>query len=75
LLESEEAVGYRFVILDCVFNCIAFVLQHRRDDAEAKEAMENLLQEVGAENVNELTGQLFKVAETAVRGELEPLVD
>lgn len=74
LLESEEAPGYRFDVLDCVFNCIAFTLQHKRDDAEAKEAMENLLQEAGAEHVHRLTDQLFRIAHAAARDELEPLV-
>lgn len=73
LLESEEAPGYRFDVLDVVFNCIAFTLQHKRDDAEAKEAIENLLQEVGAEHVHRLTDQLFRIAETAAKDELEPI--
>lgn len=74
LLDSEEAVGYRFDILDCVFNCIAFVLQHRRDDAEAKETMENLLQESGAEHIHRLTDRLFKIAEATARDDLEPIL-
>lgn len=74
LLDSEGVPGYRFDVLDCVFNCIAFTLQHRRDDAEAKEAMENMLQEVGAENINQLTDQLFRIAEAAAKDELEQLV-
>lgn len=74
LLESEEAPGYRFDVLDCVFNCIAFTLQHKRDDAEAKEAMENLLQEAGAEHVHRLTDHLFRIAESAARDELETIV-
>ena len=74
LLDSEAVPGYRFDVLDCVFNCIAFTLQHRRDDTEAKEAMENMLQEVGAEHINLLTDHLFRIAEAAARGELEQLV-
>ncbi|POA83690.1 hypothetical protein C1882_18245 [Pseudomonas sp. FW305-E2] len=74
LLDSDSVPGYRFDVLDCVFNCIAFVLQHRRDDTEAKEAMENMLQEVGAENINQLTDHLFRIAEAAARDELEQLV-
>lgn len=74
LLESEEAPGHRFDVLDCVFNCIAFTLQHKRDDAEAKEAMENLFQEAGAEHVHRLTDQLFRIAESAARDELETIV-
>jgi len=74
LLDSEAVPGYRFDVLDCVFNCIAFTLQHKRDDTEAKEAIENLLQEVGAENINQLTDHLFRIAESAARGELEQLV-
>ncbi|WP_145128134.1 hypothetical protein [Pseudomonas sp. URMO17WK12:I11] len=74
LLDSESQVGYRFDVLDCVFNCLAFTLQHRRGDTEAKEAMENLLQEVGAENIHQLTDQLFKIAESAAGDGLEPLV-
>ena len=74
LLDSEGVPGYRFDVLDCVFNCIAFTLQHRRDDTEAKEAMENLLQEVGAENITQLTDQLFRIAESAAQDELEPYV-
>lgn len=73
LLESEEAPGYRFDVLDVVFNCIAFTLQHKRDDSEAKEAVENLLQEAGAEHVHRLTDQLFRIAEAAARDELEPI--
>lgn len=74
LLDSESVPGYRFDLLDCVFNCIAFTLQHKRDDAEAKEAMENLLQEAGAEHVHRLTDQLFRIAESAAKGDLEPVV-
>lgn len=74
LLDSEAVPGHRFDVLDCVFNCIAFTLQHRRDDTEAKEVMENLLQEVGAENINQLTDQLFRIAEAAAKDELEQLV-
>ncbi|HGY9638057.1 TPA: hypothetical protein ACOJPK_003541 [Pseudomonas putida] len=74
LLDSDSVPGYRFDVLDCVFNCIAFTLQHRRDDTEAKEAMENLLQEVGAENVVQLTDHLFRIAESAARDELETIV-
>lgn len=74
LLDSDGVPGYRFDVLDCVFNCVAFTLQHRRDDTEAKEAMENMLQEVGAENLNQLTDCLFRIAESAARGELEPVL-
>lgn len=74
LLDSEAVPGHRFDVLDCVFNCLAFTLQHRRDDTEAKEAMENMLQEVGAENVVQLTDHLFRIAESAARDELETIV-
>ena len=74
LLESEEARGYRLDVLDVVFNCIAFTLQHKRDDAEAREAMENLLQEAGAEHVDRLTDHLFRIAEAAAKDELEDVV-
>ena len=74
LLDSEVQEGYRFDVLDCVFNCISFILEHKRDDAEVKEAMENMLQQVGAEHVHRLTDQLFKIAESAVVDGLEPLV-
>ena len=73
LLDSEAVPGHRFDVLDCVFNCIAFTLQHRRDDTEAKEAMENMLQEVGAEHINLLTDHLFRIAESAAKGDLEPV--
>jgi len=74
LLDSEAQEGYRFDVLDCVFNCIAFTLQHKRDDAEAKEAMENLLQEAGAEHVHRLTDHLVRIAEAAARDDLEPIL-
>ncbi len=73
LLDSESQDGYRFDVLDCVFNCISFILEHKRDDAEVKEAMENMLQQVGADHVHRLTDQLFKIAESAVKGDLEPV--
>lgn len=74
LLDSESQDGYRFDVLDCVFNCISFILEHKRDDTEVKEAMENMLIQVGAENVHRLTDQLFKIAEAAAKDELEPVV-
>ena len=74
LLDSESQDGYRFDVLDCVFNCISFSLEHKRDDAEVKEAMENMLVQVGAEHVHRLTDQLFKIAQAAAKGELEPVV-
>ena len=74
LLDSESQDGYRFDVLDCVFNCISFALEHKRDDTEVKEAMENMLIQVGAEHVHRLTDQLFKIAEAAAKGELEPVV-
>ena len=74
LLDSESQDGYRFDVLDCVFNCISFILEHKRDDTEVKEAMENMLIQVGAEHVHRLTDQLFKIAEAAAKGELEPVV-
>lgn len=74
LLDSESQEGYRFDVLDCVFNCISFLLEHKRDDTQVKEAVENMLQQVGAEHVHRLTDQLFKIAESASRGELEPVV-
>lgn len=73
LLDSEAQDGYRFDVLDCVFNCISFILEHRRDDTEVKEAIENMLMQVGAEHVHRLTDQLFKIAEAAAKDELEPL--
>lgn len=74
LLDSEVQDGYRFDVLDCVFNCISFILEHKRDDAEVKEAMENMLQQVGAEHVHRLTDRLFRIAEAAAKDELEPVV-
>lgn len=74
LLDSESQDGYRLDVLDCVFNCISFILEHKRDDTEVKEAMENMLLQVGAENVHRLTDQLFKIAEAAAKDELEPVV-
>ena len=74
LLDSELHDGYRFDVLDCVFNCISFLLEHKRDDAEVKEAMENMLMQVGAEHVHRLTDRLFRIAESAAKGELEPVV-
>lgn len=71
LLDSEVQGGYRFDVLDFVFNCISFILEHKRDDAEVKEAMENMLQQVGADHVHRLTDQLFKIAESAAKGDLE----
>ena len=74
LLDSESQAGYRFDVLDCVFNCISFTLEHKRDDSEVKEAMENMLLQVGAEHVHRLTDQLFRIAESAAKGDLEPVV-
>lgn len=74
LLDSESQDGYRFDVLDCVFNCISFILEHKRDDTEVKEAMENMLIQVGAEHVHRLTDWLFKIAESAAKGDLEPVV-
>lgn len=73
LLDSEAQDGYRFDVLDCVFNCISFILERKRDDAEVKEAMENMLVQVGAEHVHRLTDRLFRIAEAAARDELEPV--
>lgn len=75
LLDSESQDGYRFDVLDCVFNCISFALEHKRDDAEVKEAMENMLVQVGAEHVHRLTDQLFKIAEASANGYLHELVN
>lgn len=75
LLDSDAQDGYRFDVLDCVFNCISYILEHKRDDTEVKEAMENMLQQVGAENVHRLTAQLFKIAEAAASGSLYKLVN
>jgi hypothetical protein len=74
LLDSEAQDGYRFDVLDCVFNCISFTLEHERGDAEVKEAMENMLMEIGAEHVHRLTDHLFRIAEAAAKDELEPVV-
>lgn len=74
LLDSESQDGYRFDVLDCVFNCISFALEHKRDDAEVKEAMENMLQQVGAEHVHRLTDQLFRIAEAAAKDSLFEIV-
>jgi hypothetical protein len=74
LLESEAQDGYRFDVLDCVFNCISFALEHKRDDTEVKEAMENMLMQVGAEHVHRVTDRLFRIAEAAARDDLEPVV-
>ncbi|XMB47136.1 hypothetical protein QQ999_14515 [Pseudomonas fluorescens] len=73
-MDTESQDGYRFDVLDCVFNCISFALEHKRDDTEVKEAMENMLMQVGAEHVHRLTDQLFKITEAAAKGELEPVV-
>lgn len=75
LVDSEQEPGYRFDVLDCVFNCVAFSLEHKRDDTQVKEAFENMLAEAGAEHVHRLTDELFKIVESAARGDLEPLVD
>lgn len=74
LVDSEQEPGYRFDVLDCVFNCVAFSLEHKRDDTQVKEAFENMLVEVGAEHVHRLTDELFKIAEAAAMDELEPVV-
>ncbi|MFJ2711635.1 hypothetical protein ACIOZM_12165 [Pseudomonas sp. NPDC087346] len=73
LLDSESQDGYRFDVLDCVFNCISFILEHKRDDAEVKEAMENMLIQVDAEHVHRLTDRLFKIAKSAAKDDLEPI--
>lgn len=73
LLDSDGQGGYRFDVLDCVFNCISFILEHRRDATEVKEAMENMLQQVGAEHVHRLTDRLFEIAETASQDILAPI--
>lgn len=65
LVDSEQEPGYRFDVLDCVFNCIAFTLEHKRDDTQVKEAFENMLVEAGAEHVHRLTDCLFKIAQDA----------
>lgn len=74
LVDSDSAPGFRFDVLDCVFNCIAFALEHKRDDTQVKEAFENMLVESSAEHVHRLTDELFKIAEAAARDELEPVV-
>ena len=74
LLDSEVQDGYRFDVLDCVFNCISFTLEHKRDDSGVKQAMENMLLQVGAEHVHRLTDRLFRIAEAAAKDELEPIV-
>lgn len=74
LVDSDSAPGFRFDVLDCVFNCIAFSLEHKRDDTPVKEAFENMLSEAGAEHVHRLTDELFRIAEAAAKDDLEPLV-
>lgn len=74
LLESEPAAGYRFDVLDCVFNCISFTLEHRRDDTAVKEAFENMLQEAGAEHVHRLTDHIYLIASKAATDKLLPIV-
>lgn len=73
LLDSESQDGHRFDVLDCVFNCISFILEHRRDDAEVKEAMENMLMQVGAEHVHRLTDRLFRISEASSQDVLAPI--
>jgi len=75
LLDSESQDGYRFDVLDCVFNCISFTLEHKRDDSEVKEAMENMLLQVGAEHVHRLTDRLYRIAEAAAADIILPIME
>jgi hypothetical protein len=74
LADSEQEPGYRFDVLSCVFNCVAYSYEHKRDDTPVKEAFENMLTEAGVDHVHRLTDELFKIAEAAARDELEPLL-
>ena len=75
LLDSESQDGYRFDVLDCVFNCISFTLEHKRDDSEVKEAKENMLLQVGAEHVHRLTDRLIRIAEAAAADIILPIME
>lgn len=75
LLDSEGQGGYQFDVLDCVFNCISFILEHKHGDTEVKEAMENMLLQVGAEHVHRLTDRLLRIAEAAAADIILPIME
>lgn len=75
LLDSEKSdSGYEFDVLLCVFNCIAYAVEHKRDDTAVKEAFENMLQEAGAEHTHRLTDLIYLIASKAAADTLHPII-
>jgi hypothetical protein len=74
LFEIDEVPSYRFDVLQCVFNCISYTLEHKRNDTAIKEAYENMLIECDAKNVDRLTDELFKIAEDSSQDLLTPII-
>lgn len=74
LFEVDEVPNYRFDVLQCVFDCLSFTLEHRRDDTAVKEAFENMLTDCDAEHIHRLTDHIFRIAEDAKKGLLTPVL-
>ena len=74
LFEIDEVPSYRFDVLQCVFNCISYTLEHKRNDTAIKEAYENMLIDCDAKHVDRLTDELFKIAEDAKQDLLTPVI-
>jgi hypothetical protein len=73
LLEMDEEPGFRFDVLQVVFDCIAFSLSHKRYDYPTRLAMDEMLLEIEAEYRERLTDRLFEIAEAAAKDEILPL--
>lgn len=74
LFDIDEVPSYRFDVLQCVFDCIAYTLEHKRNDTAIKEAYENMLIDCDAKHVDRLTDELFKIAEDAKQDLLTPVI-
>lgn len=74
LFEIDEVPDYRFDVLHCVFDCLSYTLEHKRDDTAVKEAFENMLVDCDAEHVHRLTDQIFKIAGDAKKDLLTPVL-
>lgn len=72
--ETDELPNYRFDVLQCVFNCISYTLEHKRNDTAVKEAFENMLIDCDAEHVGRLTDELFIIASDAKQDHLTPVI-
>lgn len=72
-LSSNGSTGYRFDVLQAVYDCITFAFEHKRIDSAIKDAFENVLIDTDAKHVNRLTDTLYKIAEFAIRDKLLPI--